>query len=488
LLRFRPYFQSRPAADLLVVLLLIVLVAACAHPSTRYLKLEDSLRAGNPDAADAIVAAAEKEYGTQSRVLYWMDRGMTQHLAGRYAESIALLEQADDEIERLYTRRLRTEAKAFLTSDSELPYEGEPHEQVMINALKALNYALLGNRTEALVELRKMDHRLNVLSDRAGNQLAYREDPFARYFSGILYEAAGDRENALVAYRKSYAEYRAAYSWSHLPIPASLTADLLRLTEALYLTDEHEQYRKGAEGVRWRRMAETQHLAHLVVISYNGRAPRKEDQFIDLPISMDALKLVLLMKQTGRDRSPERRGLESVLYGLNGHVVRVALPQVVADKTQVAFGELTLTAEGQSVTTRTELVQNFSVLAEQNLSDRFKSIALKAVARATVKYAMAEGAGRGAYALAGNDAGPLVGFLIGGIAKALAVGSETADTRSWRTLPDEIHIARVWVPPGTYQLKLRPMSRGSGTIGREVVRSVTLNAGETTFVTERILN
>ena len=32
----------------------------------------------------------------------------------------------------------------------------------------------------------------------------------------------------------------------------------------------------------------------MIVISYNGRAPRKEDQFLDVPISLDALQLVLL--------------------------------------------------------------------------------------------------------------------------------------------------------------------------------------------------
>lgn len=488
LLRFGHRTPFPHISTLLIGSFLIILIAGCGHSGSRYLRLEESLRAGNAEAADSIVAAAEGEYGRNSRVLYWMDRGMTLHLAGRYEASNALLEQAENEIERLYTRRLHTEAKAFLTNDGELPYEGDPYEQVMINALKALNYTLLRNLTEALVEVRKLDHRLNVLSDRVGSQHAYREDPFARYLSGILYEATGDLNNALVAYRKSYEEYRAAHPWLHMPIPVSLMADLLRLTDALHLAEEHERYRQAMQGVAWQPIADKEHLAHLVVISYNGRAPRKEDQFIDLPISLDALNLVLLTKIVAGPRTSETRGMESVLYGLNGHVVRVALPTLVAQKTQVAFDELTLVGEAGSFATRTELVQNLSTLAEKNLADRFKTITLKAVARATVKYALAEGVGRGAYAAAGKDAGPLVGLLVGSLAKVLAVASEEADTRSWRTLPDEIHIARLSAPPGEYQLRLRPISRGSGAVGPESVRTITLKAGETTFVTERILN
>jgi hypothetical protein len=358
----------------------------------------------------------------------------------------------------------------------------------MINALKALNYALLGNMTEALVEVRRLDHRLNVLSDRAGSKAGYRDDPFARYLSGILYEASGDLNNALVSYRKSYEEYEAARPWSHLAVPATLAADLLRLTDALHLRDEHEQYRQALGSVAYRPAADTQHLAHLVVISYNGRAPRKEDQFVDLPISLDALNLVLLTKLNNGPPTPQRRGIESVLYGLNGHVVRVALPHLVPEKSQVAHEDVVLTASGESpaASGKTELVQNFATIAEKTLSDRFAGIALKAVARATVKYAMAEGVGRGAGAAAGKE-GPLVALLAGAVAKTLAVASEEADTRSWRTLPDEIQIARLWVPPGDYTVHLRPVAGSGGPAGREVAVTVTLKAGQTTFLTERVV-
>ncbi|MGH7168387.1 MAG: COG3014 family protein, partial [Nitrospiraceae bacterium] len=377
--------------------------------------------------------------------------------------------------------------KAFLVNDTELPYEGEPYEQVMLNVLKAINYAVLGSWNEALVEARRIDHRLNLLSDRVGEKDAYRDDAFARYLSGILYEVAGDVNNAFIAYRKAYEAYRADASWFRTPVPPMLREDLLRTTDALHLSEEHEEYRRAFADVSWRTLSDTQRLAHVVVISYNGEAPRKEDQFIDLPISLDALNLVLLTKRFGGSNNPENRAAESLLYGLNGHVVRVALPRLVSQKTQAAAGEVRMTGMSEAFSARTELVQNLTALAEKSLAERFPVIAVRAVARAAIKQTLATGVGRGAQAAAGKDIGPLVGVLVGVLARSFAIASEEADKRSWRTLPGEVQLARLWVPPGEYELRIRSVDRGGSLMGQESVQAVTVRAGESRFYTVRVL-
>jgi len=136
----------------LFAVLAFVMLAGCGPSVNRYLLIDASLRAHDPKGADAIVQRAEKEYGDTSRVLYGMDRGMTLQLAGDYQQSNIVLEQAEEELDRLYTRKIRTEALAFMANDTALPYEGDPYEQVLINVLKALNYSVLGQWQEALVE------------------------------------------------------------------------------------------------------------------------------------------------------------------------------------------------------------------------------------------------------------------------------------------------------------------------------------------------
>ena len=112
----------------------------------------------------------------------------------------------------------------------------------------------------------------------------------------------------------------------------------------------------------------------------------------------------------------------------------------------------------------------------------------KAVARATMKFAMAEAAALGAMAAVGKDAGPVVGWLVGGVAKTLAIVSEEADTRSWRTLPDEIHMARVWVDPGEYDLELGPRTWGQAPIGRPRAYHLSVKAGQNRLLVQRVLD
>lgn len=471
-------------------LLGLLLVTGCTSPSNRYMRVDHSLLAGNPRQADQIIEQAEDEYGTVSRVLYRMDRGMTLHLAGRYQDSNALLDQAESEVEELYTRRVRTEAKAFLVNDTLLPYEGEPYEQVMLNILKALNYAVMGQWNDALVEARRIDQRLNLLANQAGDKDTYRDDAFARYLTGILYESTGDLNNAFIAYRKAYDRYQSAQPWARVQPPSMLRTDLLRTSEALGLTQEHEEYKQAFPGLSWDPAQKLREFAQIVVIGYNGRAPHKEDQFIDLPISLDALRLVLMTKGALGRSNQDTRGAETLLYGLSGRVVRVALPKLVPHKTGIAHEEVTAAGAGGDYFAKTELMQDISALAAKNLNDRYAQIVRKAVARGAIKYALAEGVGRGARMAAssqGNQSfGPLIGLLVGGLAHALAIGTEESDKRSWRTMPDEIQIARLWVPPGSYQVRVRPVNR-SGTPAHGVVQSVILQAGETRLLTEQAL-
>jgi uncharacterized protein len=231
-----------------------------------------------------------------------------------------------------------------------------------------------------------------------------------------------------------------------------------------------------------------QQLAQVVVISYNGRAPRKEDQFLDLPISLDALQLVLLNRGFSQANQHSNRGVDTVLYGLNGRVVRVALPRLVPQKTHMPVDTVSLIPDnGTGVTVNTELVHNVTALADKALSERMAGITAKALARAATKFAMAEATTRGAQQAAGKDAAPWVGLLVGLLTKGFAVASEEADKRSWQTLPNEIHLARVWVPPGRYQVQNRLVGESQDPLKPEAMRTLSLGPGEITVVLQRVM-
>ncbi|HXH85541.1 MAG TPA: hypothetical protein VNI35_01870, partial [Nitrospira sp.] len=143
---------------------------------------------------------------------------------------------------------------------------------------------------------------------------------------------------------------------------------------------------------------------------------------------------------------------------------------------------------GTAVTLRTEQVQNVTALADKALSERMAGITVKALARAAVKFSLAEGMTIGAERAAGRDAAPWVGLLVGLLTKGYAVASEESDKRSWRTLPDEIHLARAWIAPGQYQVQERSLNGvNNAGVASPTGRTFSLRAGETAVVIRRVI-
>jgi len=460
---------------------------ACGSAGAHYLKIDRALQAGNPAEGVAILEKSQRAYGSRSAVLYLMDKGMIQHLAGRFTESNRSLARAEAFTEDLYTARISSEIEAFLTTDSALPYEGEEFEKVMLNLLMAMNYVHLGLWDDALVEARKVDHKLNLLADRNNGRMGYTKDAFARYLSGVLHEATGDLSNAFVAYRLAYEafqQYRTRYG---MEVPDLVRRDLLRVSEALGLNQEHEEYRRAFHGIAWLPESAARGSGELVFITYAGRAPMKRDVFVDVPFGLDALHVVLATKGPSRYYSGDHRAAESLLYGLTGRVVRLAIPQFVPRRSAIAYTEAVLVSGETRHSARSVVMEDITAIAMKDLEDRLTRTIVKAAARSAWKYALTEGVRIGVREAVGKDGGAIAGAVAGAMARVIAIASEEADKRSWVTLPDRIQIGRMVVPPGTYDLEFRYVGGSGGVIERRTLRGITVAGGQKRFVTTRIL-
>ena len=478
-------FSNRRLA-LFLTLILLLFMSGCSNFGSHYRGVENSLRSGHPEEADQIVKKSEEDYGQRSRLLYLMDRGMTLHLAENYIESNRQLENAYELIEDFYTTRIRDEASAILVNEGRLPFQGAPYEQVMVHVIKALNYARLDDFEGALVEARRIDHRLNLIGDKAEND-EYHEDPFARYLTGVLYEAFGDMNNAYIAYRKAEQAYQLAESWSHVPLPQQLKNDLLRITQNLSLTEELNTYRKTYPEAEEPRTNFSK-MAQVVVVSLNGPGPSKIDVLLDFPISLDALQLIALTKHGFVGRSTRRtRGPDAVLYGLQGDIVRVALPRLQPKHSLVSHSTLTIENGAASYQIETQRMYDVTATAMKNLDDRYGTIVARAVARAAMKMAAAIGIGYGARAAVNKRSQAWVGFAAAAIAKIFAISTEEADIRIWRTLPGEFQIGRIWVQPGTYTLHVDSYGQLGKKLSPTTTQRISLVAGQTYFVTQRVV-
>jgi len=495
-LRFRlhsvlsPSRNSHPPPALWRFALILVpflgFLQACGPTFKHYEGVEESLRQGKPHRAVELVEQAEDSYDEDSYLLYLMDLGMTLHLAGEYEESNKYLEEADELVAEQYTKRLSDEATAILLNEGALPYRGDPYEQVMINAVKALNYALLQNLSDALVEARKIDHRLNVLSDSV-DQDEYREDPFARYLTGVLYEASGDLNNAFIAYRKAEEGYRLAKPWSGVSLPDMLKQDILRMTKSLHLQEEHQHYRQTFPHTPDHDPLPSS-MAQVFVVSYNGRGPTKEDNLIDVPLSFEALQLAAINKYGFGGGTRRTRGRDAILYGFQGQVVRVALPRSVPHPSQVAYSTVQAKQSGSHYETTTERVYDLGATAKKNLDDQFPTLMVRAAARGALKYGAAQGIGHGVRSSMKGNEGQLIGFLATAIATMVVIASEKADIRTWQTLPGEIQIGRLWLTPGEYTITMDSFDRQGEKLGTSTPHLLSLSKGETRFLTQRILD
>jgi hypothetical protein len=123
---------------------------------------------------------------------------MVLHAAGKFEESIQVLAQADKLSERLDFVSVSEEAKVLISSERERAYRGEDFEKLMISTLQALNYAQLGKDEDALVEVRRVNERMQRMINE--EKKPYQQLAVARYLTGVLWEDQGHADDAFIDY------------------------------------------------------------------------------------------------------------------------------------------------------------------------------------------------------------------------------------------------------------------------------------------------
>jgi hypothetical protein len=135
------------------------------------------------------------------------------------------------------------------------------------------------------------------------------------------------------------------------------------------------------------------------------------------------------------------------------------------------------------VTQQTVLVEDITAIAIKNLEDRIGRITAKAIARATTKYLLSRAIRE--KASKGDDPLPKILSDVG--TNLYSLLSEQSDKRSWRTLPGQIQMARLLVPPGTYRVEVQFVSRQGHEITGKVFSEVKLQAGKKRFLSSRVV-
>lgn len=416
---------------LLYFVYISLLLSGCASYSYSFSQVEQHIAAQQP--TQALEAHENLSYANKDRVLYLLNKAILQRMNGDYAASNMAFEQAKTLIEERSTTSITEQTSAFLINDATRSYVGEPFEQVLIHLYKALNYLELGDLDAARVEALQVDLQLREFAQN-DEDTVYNENAFARYLSGIIYEDQGEWSDAMIAYRKAYQAYKNHSNQPNLDLPIFLQKDLLRLAEQQGLTDELEKFKNEFSVNSWQDLASLQQQGELIFIYHNGLAPIKREHSQLHP-------------------NPHSRRL-----------IAISLPYYETRPTVVTMARIYL----DDVHTDTVRVENINAIAVASLKSHMPAIIARSIARLILKQNLAKKTG---------EDNPLVGFIV----NIAGVITERADTRSWLTLPGEIHLARKAMPPGTYTTRVELLDAVGNILLSTAPKDITLVAGKKTY-------
>ena len=433
----------------------LLFCAGCAGPSAKSEKAVNAMIAsGNYAGAESYLDShKESEYGKKNMVLYYLDKGMIEHHEGKYAESDQSFDRAETRMDELYTKSITKMGGMILLNDNTVDYAGEPFERALTNVFRALNYVFLGKPDEALVESRKVEMFLDELNRNAPKKPVYKDDVFARYLDSLLYADAGQSDDARISREAAEEAYRWYASDYRVPVP------------------KFDLRKDASEG-------------ELVFIHYNGVAPRKVSKTFQVAWGEAAV----LVNQNHDEDSDSQRAKNALRAGFTGHSVTVAYPEYVQDPFAIASSEVTVDDESKGAT---QLMEDISAIAFKDLSDRQGLIRARAVARAAVKYILAETAARAAQAHLDKEygQGSAAASILGGIGRGLAHGAaaatEIADTRGWSALPSQIRMARIALPPGTHQIRIDFKNAAGSVVASRVFKDVKVEKARRTYLSLR---
>lgn len=423
---------------IIVILFAGILNSGCAGQGV-FLELESNLQNGNCEQAVQLMENSRQSYGGSARLLYLLDSAMVNMHCKNHDTAQVFLHEAETLSEELWTESITRNAAAMVTSDYALEYAGEDYERVHIHLMSAIMYLQTGNLDDALVECRRLNSLLELINSGYEKKNVYREDAFARYLSGTLNEADGEMDDAFIDYLLAFKSYSSDYSAYDTELPDILVEDLLRLGAEVHRMDDVKALIPDAGEWYDPNIKNIAESGKVILIVFSGHAPRKiEDRFF----------------------VPTPNG-----------PVGIAFPEMAVSPPLCSHGLLTLVGERNVVDGPLVLVEDINSIAVKNLDDRKGRIMAKTVARAVAKQLVIDGIANQA-----DDKRDQQNISIALNILNLAF-IERADTRSWRTLPGEILMARLFVTSGTYTGRL------SMCLDRQMdMGQVTIKAGETTYL------
>ncbi len=423
---------------IIYIIPLVFLLTSCATYYQSNLKFQAQVAEGDFAKAKDYLEKDKSKKG-KNKILYLFNKGWVDWISNQNNESNISLDEADKMVED-YQKNLGLEALALLSNPGIKPYKAEDFEVVMINYFKALNYLNLGKYKEALVEVRRINEKLNQLNDKyPDHKNRYQDDAFAHIIMGLIYDANKEYNDAFIAYRNAVNVYESSYSKNFsLEIPNQLKHDLLRAAYRVGFFEELRFYEKKFN-------IKYQHIVNeggeLVFFWHNGLGPVKSEWSINFAKTSSKDGFVTFANEQqgmsfpiyiGDKSENEKNGFSKLSF------LRIAFPKYLERKP--IFTNAQLVANNN--TYDLQFAQDINKIAFKTLNDRMLREMGTAILRMATKKAIEAAAKK-----ENEDLGSAISIV-----NAL---TEKADTRNWQTLPYQIAYSRIAMPEGENSVNIK---------------------------------
>jgi uncharacterized protein len=510
------------------VIVMCLLMSAC----TSMVDHRELIRDGEYSLAEQAIIDSVEAKG-KNRLLHHLERGMLAHLQGHYKKSNELFDQAEIISEELYTTSLSDLGLSTVTGTSFSTYKGLNFEKTLLGYYKILNYLKIAESKNtlsesdldnALVEVRRLNNRLTELTTKTGGYqkkrktddpsmnkllgflsqalgeridseaLAYKDDAFAHYLSGLLYEMSGDLDSARIEYEKSAKAYQNGFAENYKLGKQGLAQAWYDTARMMKMSGGYdEQLRQLSQkhlSIRQHRALKSVNnkTSELIVIQHLGFAPQKKE--LNMMLSVDKYSRALILTPIPVGTYQERQdqlNWFNMLYADNdlfnmiknyatgdlGTVIlgtvtkriplgplweqaveldlidalstpsRISVSYYPSIKKKFLKSELYIDGKPQAALFPANSIARIALQEQLNVANSQIHLAL---AREITKAIIAEKAAArlgewGAIASVGLN---IINAITGG-----------ADTRHWTTLPGAIKFSRVTLPPGKHELVLK---------------------------------
>lgn len=414
---------------------------------------------------EAIDLLGESPAAPRDRLVRSLQQALVLHRAGDHAGSNTLLEWAEVEADRRYTRSVTRGIASLGLGDGSLAYAPTPSELAMVPFYRMLNYLALGEMEGALVESRKANALAAAGADGSARECG--EHAMLSYLAGVVQMAGGETNDALVSLRVAEAAFEGCGAAAPVRAPASLGEDLYRAARAAGVSEIADSA-AARYGLEDRRSGPG---GDVLLVIEEGFVSHRSAEALHVPIFPEdvegldggdadgvaaaAARVTARLVSNLTERAAWGTAVDDLQWAqwasaLDGaYILRLAWP---ASRREASVPSAVRVLVGDSLA-GVETVGEISSLVERDLEAQRPAMVARLVARGLAKYLVT----REVEQRAGERGGEVAAFLAGRVANAAVNQLERADTRSWSLLPDRVSLARLRLPPGRHHIRIETL-------------------------------